>query len=143
MNNSFSTADRPETPKEKATSLFLVHHRFVEMLAFKAAPIGNIQQDIVHDCFIAFVEKADQWNLDADVRPVLLRITRNIAVNYWKKYLRTLPEQLRETYEYAYATRMESTEFSLCDKLATEEEVSVLRLCIQKLTPECRTILEQ
>ncbi|MDO5554288.1 MAG: sigma-70 family RNA polymerase sigma factor [Planctomycetia bacterium] len=127
--DSTATADR-----RKATELFLKHHDFVRLVAFETAPDMEYQDDIANDCFIEFVEKAQKWDYQSDIRPLLRKMTQNIAMRYWRTHLRTLPENMRKIAQHLQDKLYASDEFEDLSRL--QQEQILLDFCMKKLTPE-------
>ena len=73
---------------------------FVHSLAVRFAPWPGLADDITQQVFLEFINKADQWDLQRDVRPLLAAMTRNVALRAWREHTRTLPDQLRELAEH-------------------------------------------
>ena len=125
----------------KAQKLFLRHHDYVRLIAFTHAPDPALAEDIVNDCFLDFINKAQQWNLEKDVRPLLTGIVRNVARRYWREHSRQLPQWLQKVYTHI-SERLQKDEL-LQGADDHERIVAALNLCIQKLSPENRHIVEQ
>lgn len=135
--NSF---DDESTTRERAAKLFLEHYHFVQFVAFEEAPHIGFQGDIVNDAFVDFMNKAEQWDLDSDVRPLLKRITQIIAMRYWKSHLQTMPESLRLIAERVHQRLPSRTSLLGTDRL--DEELTALSHCIEKLPLRSRELLE-
>lgn len=124
--------------RDRASALFLRYYHFVEMVAFRAAPSAELQHDIVHDAFLDFMKKADQWDLDKDVRPLLKKITQNIALKYWRDHVRRLPEHLQPLAQ--------KVQEKISDELRPassnlDEQLSALEACVEKLSPRYRKLI--
>lgn len=66
--------------KEQASEIFMKNYQLVRIIAFENAPVDSLMEDIVHDTYIYFVEKADTWEYFPEKIPALLRtITKNMA----------------------------------------------------------------
>ncbi|MDO5581036.1 MAG: sigma-70 family RNA polymerase sigma factor [Planctomycetia bacterium] len=122
--------------QEKAAQLFLKYHYFVEKVAFCAAPSIQLQEDIVNDAFLDFIRKADQWDLDQDVRPLLKRITIISARRYWRDYVRSLPESLQTLAEIAKEEDRSDHSPNLEDQLESME------ICMKKLAQKAQNLLD-
>lgn len=122
--------------QEKAAQLFLKYHYFVEKVAFYAAPSIHIQDDIINDAFLDFIRKADQWDLDQDIRPLLKRITIISARRYWRDYARSLPESLQSLAEIA----RNETDTDLSPVL--DEQLEMMELCMKKLADKAKNLLD-
>ncbi|MDO5581515.1 MAG: sigma-70 family RNA polymerase sigma factor [Planctomycetia bacterium] len=135
-----SLPQQPRLTREKAAEIFLQNYAFVRTIAYRKAPARHLQDDIAHDAYIDFVEKAEQWEYDpGKVKSLLKRITEIIALRYWQKYIKDLPEKLRKAAEIIWK---ESYEESFLQKTQLEEQILALELCLQKLSPHHRELLE-
>ena len=73
----------------------------VRQVAMKTAPVRHVQEDIAHDVFVDFLSKYDQWDYDpTTIKALLTRMTKITALQYWRNYLKNLPERLREATEH-------------------------------------------
>lgn len=135
-----SDTSKMKLTRERAAEIFLQNYSFVRTIAYRNAPARHLQDDIAHDAYIDFVEKADQWNYDPNkVKSLLKRITEIIALRYWQKYIKDLPEKLRKAATIIWK---ESYKESFLEKTILEEQILSLELCIQKLSPQNRELLE-
>lgn len=122
---------------QKGHKLFLRHHDYVRLIAFIHAPDPALVEDVVNDSFIDFIQKVDQWDLEKDVRPLLAGIVRNIARQYWRKRSREMSDPLQNIYHHLIQ-RMEDE----VDTFDREKTLAALHLCLQKLSPQNRSIIE-
>lgn len=139
---SFSSEDNsPETSKrDQAIQIFLKYYNFVRAVAWRAAPSSFLLDDIAHDSFIEFVKNAEKWDYSGDLRPLLRKITQNVALVHWRKYLRNLPENLRNLGEYL---QMESeTPEEKQEEYDLEDRLLVLNQCLKKLPDKSRELVE-
>ncbi|MDD3585671.1 MAG: sigma-70 family RNA polymerase sigma factor [Thermoguttaceae bacterium] len=130
-------ADKNSLMNQKASLLFLKYHHFVEMTAFHNAPHPSLQGDIVNSVYIEFVQKADKWDLDRDVKPLLKRITELVALRFWKDYVRNLPKSLQTLADYLTPKNTPSeSETDIKDQAALLDE------CIERLPLKSRSLLK-
>jgi DNA-directed RNA polymerase specialized sigma24 family protein len=73
----------------QAAQIFLMHHDFVKGVALKHAPWPGLMEDITQQVFLEFLKKESQWDLEADVRPLLATMTRLVALRLWRERTRT------------------------------------------------------
>lgn len=121
---------------DKATQLFLRHYNFVLGLACRYAPFPGIAEDILHDVFVEFVQHADRWNPDEDVKPVLVRLTRFAVAARWREHLKHAPPALRKIAEHLK---------SIADTTAEPvdgDELLLLKHCLDKLPRKSRDVIE-
>lgn len=131
-----------ETGREKAMRLFLDEYRYVEAFALRLAPNRSCCDDIVHDVFTTFVAKADQWDLDCPLRPLLAGITKKIALRAWQQHLKTLPEGIRDVYRYAFDLETGHPYVEPeTDVQDLTEQLTALDICSKKLTDKCSELL--
>lgn len=124
----------------RASNLFLSNHGFVAGVAFRYAPLPGFNEDIVQQVFAEFVGHADRWDLDADVRPLLVRITQNVARRYWREQTRKMPEVLRQIAERARRVAERNAELD-AEQPRETEEIAALRRCVKKLPAKSREII--
>lgn len=136
---STSQNNNEEECRDRASALFLRYYHFVEAIAFRAAPSSELQSDIVHDAFLDFMKKADQWDLDSDVRPLLRKITQNIALQYWRNHMRSLPEYLQPLAEKIQKKISSSTDRTSQSNL--DEQLTALEGCVERLSPRYRRLV--
>ncbi|MDO5554104.1 MAG: sigma-70 family RNA polymerase sigma factor [Planctomycetia bacterium] len=136
MDQEVKTTEQSD--KQKVVSrLFMENIDVVRMTAFCTAPHRQLLGDIVNDSYVDFVQKADQWDVTSDIRPLLRTITRNIALQYWKEHRRSLPEALAQL-----ADRLQQQSSSDETNHRRAAELKALSLCLEGITEENRQILE-
>ncbi len=94
--------------------------------------------DIVNDVFIYFVERADRWDYQRDLTPLLRTITQHIALRHWRQYIKNMPSTLRELFEFLRNDN--ETESERLENL--EAEMAALDLCLIKLPQKYRQLIE-
>lgn len=126
--------------KETATQIFLQNHGFVRSVALKNAPTRSLQEDIAQDVYIYFTENADRWDYDESKIKALFRtITENIAGRHWRNHLKNLPENLQKI---ASLIQKESDSGVFQEESDLDRNLLLLNVCMQKLTPKNRELLE-
>jgi RNA polymerase sigma-70 factor (ECF subfamily) len=124
--------------KTQASLLFLAHHGYVKRLAVRQAPLHGISDDIVQQVFIEFTEKAEQWEISDDVRPLLAGITKKIVLSYWRDHSRHhCPDVLLKIAEHL---RKLGTDDPTPEQ--HEEEIHALRLCLEEIPPKHRRLID-
>lgn len=131
--------DNGEDRKDRASALFLRYYHFVEAIAFRCAPSSELQSDIVHDAFLDFMKKADQWDLERDVRPLLRKITQNIALQYWRNHVRNMPEHLQMLAEKVQKKISSDEDQTANSNL--DEQLAALEGCVERLSPRYRRLV--
>ncbi len=119
-----------ENNYQKASRLFLAQYNFVLGLAIHYAPNAFLADDIVHQVFIEFVEHAERWNLNADIRPILVRLTRFAASAHWREYRKMMPESLRKVAEHLQIAMEQRT------ASVRNNDILALRTCLSELSPK-------
>ncbi|MDO5553254.1 MAG: sigma-70 family RNA polymerase sigma factor [Planctomycetia bacterium] len=127
-----------EDKQKQASQAFLQNYHFVEKMAFRFAPSQQLQDDIVQDAFVDFVQKAEQWDLTQPIQPLLKRIVQISADRYWRSHMRNKPENLRKIAELLQSE-------SCCDdsSVTTQEQLDALDTCLKKLAEKARILFEQ
>lgn len=123
--------------KTQASLLFLTHHGYVRRLAVRQVPFCASSDDIVQQVFIEFTEKAEQWDIGDDVRPLLAGITKKIALGYWRDHARhNQPEVLLKIAEHL-------RELGRSDPLPEQhdQEIRTLRHCLEEIPEKHRRII--
>ena len=125
------------THETQAAQLFLAHHDFVKGVALKYAPWPGLMEDITQQVFLEFLRKESQWDLEKDVRPLLATMTRHIALRLWRDRTREKPEVVQKLADHI---RLLAEEREAMPRY--EEEISVLRTCLQKLPDKSRELIQ-
>lgn len=123
--------------EEKVATMLVRHHGFIFRHARRCVPFVDMAEDVVQQVFVEFLKRADQWDLEADLRPLLLVITRRTAQTLWKKQAKMLPSSLLEIAEYI------RTEFEndCPDSSSDSEKVEALQACVQTLPEQGKKLI--
>ncbi|MGL6197138.1 MAG: sigma-70 family RNA polymerase sigma factor [Thermoguttaceae bacterium] len=124
--------------KTTLTELFSENYGLVISLARRYAPNESLANDIVQQAFIEFVGSDNHWNLEADIRPLLHQITKNVALRHWHEKQRLSPEKIRAIGEYFAQRTQENT----ADDDYFETSLELLRLCLEKLPYKSRQLID-
>lgn len=125
-----------DDPKDRATQLFLSKYNLVLGLACRHAPFPGIADDILQDVFVEFVQNADRWNLEENIEPILVRLTRFAVASHWRERLKSRPSAMQKLAEHLKSiaeTNAESVD---------GDEMVVLRHCLGKLAPKSRELID-
>lgn len=126
--------------REEASQIFLQNIELVRTIAARRAPALSLMEDIVQDTYVYFVDKAEIWDRsDPSFKGLLKTITQNMAARHWDQWLRNLPEKLRLIAD-SLARASESV--SSPENLTADERIYALKICLQKLSPENRNLIE-
>lgn len=128
-----------ERIRKKAIRLFMDHYDFVRFTAFLNAPRKSLQSDIINDAFLEFVDNAERYDLQKEIRPLLRSITKNMALRYWRNIQQESPEMIRKIFEHLEKIK---DRFSTPER-DLEDEFTILDFCISKLSPENQNLLER
>lgn len=120
-----------------AAQVFLSHHDFVKGVALKYAPWPGLMDDITQQVFLEFMKKEAQWDLDKDARPLLATMTRHIAMRQWRERTRQQPDVVQKLADHI---RQLAEEREAPPRY--QDEISVLRTCLQKLPEKSRELVE-
>lgn len=126
-----------ESHETRAARAFLSHHAFVKGLALRHAPWPGLAEDILQQVFVEFLDKAAQWDLKKDARPLLATMTRQVALRHWREKTRLLPEAMRRLADHVRRLAEERDE-----PPRYEEDLTILRGCIEKLPDRSRSLLD-
>lgn len=127
-----------ESIQEKASQIFLQYYQYVGSVAIRLAPAAHLQEDIIHDAFLDFVEKAEQWDYESDMKPLLRRITQISAQRYWRSYTRNMPESLLRIAELL---RVDGESDDENDR-PLDDQLVAMDNCIKKLTANGMKLVE-
>ena len=112
--------------ENKIAELAKANERFVHTLALRLAPAPGLAEDIAQQVFLEFISKAAEWDLTADIKPLVAAMTRHVANRCWRERMRSLPEVQHELAAHIRQLA-EGREVSWFG----EEEKSVLKRCIR------------
>lgn len=121
-----------------AAQAFLAEHAFVRSIAIRAAPWPDLVDDIVQQVFLEFMRKAERWDLDHGVRPLLATMTRMVALRQWRAATRNKPETVLKLAEHLRQLAESGAE----DPPVEEYEIAALHRCLRDLPERSRTIVE-
>ncbi|MBB5040370.1 RNA polymerase sigma factor [Prosthecobacter dejongeii] len=125
------------TQETRAAQIFLTHHDFVKGVALKYAPWPGLMEDIAQQVFLEFMAKEQRWDLENDLRPLLATMTRHVAMRLWRDRTRQRPEVVQKLADHI---RLLAEESELPPRY--EEEVGLLRECLQKLPEKSRDLIQ-
>lgn len=123
----------------RAAQLVLAHHGFVKARALRLAPLPGLADDITQQVFLEFLAKQQQWDLEADVKPLLATMTRHVAMRCWRERTRQLPEVVRDLAEHVRALAEVEAESA---EARWEDELPALRRCVEKLPDQSRALVD-
>lgn len=123
--------------EQRAVECFLPFREFVKGAALRYAPLPGYSEDIAQQVFIEFVSHCDRWDLDNDVRPILLTITKNVALQLWRERKRIMPESVIMLGEFL---QKRSEEKLAPDRYETEK--AVLSACLNRLPKRSRELID-
>lgn len=112
--------------EKKATTLLMKYHHFVFRQARRAVTFSELAEDVAQQTFVDFLTKADQWDLEKDLRPLLMSMVQRRARAAWRERSKALPETLQKIGEYIQQELNQENDPS-------EDRLSALHTCIQKL----------
>src|SRR5262245_11995449 len=121
----------------RITEIVQSNGHFVRSLALRLAPAPGLAEDIAQQVFLEFIAKADQWDLERDVKPLLAKMTRNVALRCWRDKTRALSAEMRGLAEHIRA---------LAEEREVEwyrpEEQAALRQCLERLPEKSRRLID-
>src|SRR3990172_4352558 len=115
--------------EDRIREVLEVNLDYAKILASRFAPFPDLADDIVHQAFLEFLQKKDQWDLSRDIRPLLASMLRNVARRHWAERMQRSSPEMRELAAHIQhlAERERGAES------ATERRVAALRQCLHKL----------
>ena len=125
------------TIETHAAQVFLAHHDFVKGVALKYAPWPGLVEDIAQQVFLEFMAKESKWDLNKDARPLLATMTRHIAMRQWRERTRQQSDVVQKLADHI---RLLAEEREAPPRY--EDEIGVLRSCLQKLPEKSRELVE-
>lgn len=123
--------------EDRASQLFLQHHDFVKGRVLRYAPLPDFVEDITHQVFIEFVSKSEQWNLEKDVRPILVTLVKGFVHRAFHENRRNHPGTLMHLAEMI----AKRTEANGNDEFDYAKEKTALRKCMGRLKSRNRELV--
>ena len=124
-----------ELPFEKtAAALLTKYHRFVFWQARRSVPFPDMAEDVAQQVFVDFLAKADKWDLEKDLKPLLTEMVKRSARTVWQKESKLMPEALQEIAEFVQRELNDENE-------TQEDRLTALRSCMQKLPEGGRRLI--
>src|SRR5262245_45909150 len=123
--------------ESRITEIAESHGHFVRSTALRLAPAPGLAEDIAQQVFLEFVSKADQWDLDRDVKPLLATMTRNVALRFWREKTRAMSAEMRGLAEHIRG-------LAECSEVEwpRPEEQAALQQCLKQLSEKSRRFIE-
>lgn len=126
-------------PKDiQAAQLFLTHYGLVKRCALAASPLPRFAEDIAQEVFVEFMTHLDQWNIEADIRPLLAKTTFLAAKKYWREHMKSLPPMLAKVAENI---RYNEEEITKTGERPYKDEIAALWQCIDQLPTKSRDVI--
>jgi RNA polymerase sigma-70 factor (ECF subfamily) len=122
---------------EAFEKIYQVASGFVWSVAFRVTSNNETAQDVVQDVFLNVYNKLRQFQFKSSFKTWLYRITVNAALNACKKQKKELGLQR----DYKNAVRHSGSFSSAEERLEREERERLLRVLLEKLSPEQRTCI--
>ncbi|HEY1191953.1 MAG TPA: sigma-70 family RNA polymerase sigma factor, partial [Gemmata sp.] len=86
---------------------------------------------------VEFLAKANRWDLTRDIRPLLAKMTQNVALRLWRERHREHPDALRRLAEHV---RQLAAQRDAPPRYDDEREA--LRRCLDRLPEKSRALIE-
>lgn len=106
-------------------------------MAVRFAPWPGLVDDIFQQVFLEFMSGADRFDLQQDSRPLLITITRRIALQHWKHSIRHQSEPMQQLANHIRQVANERG-----NEVCWEEEAGALQTCLERLPRESRQLLD-
>lgn len=121
----------------KINRLLEEHEPFVKAMACRLAPLPQLAEDIAQQVFLEFLNKADQWDLSRDLKPLLAVMTRKVALRHWSERTRLMSLEMRELSDHIQELAED------CDlEWYGPEERTALQQCIEALPEKSRQLIK-
>lgn len=129
--------------EEKAAKIFLTYRDFVKEQTLRYAPIPGSSEDLFQEIFIEFVSKAEQWNLDEDVRPLLVFLAKRFAHRVIDEKKRNSPELMAKViHQLCLAAEERQKEEKTEEHGSYAEEKKALKACMDLLPKRSRALID-
>lgn len=126
-----------DASREWAQRVSVTYYAFILKVAAHVAPCPDLIPDIAHQAILDFITHHDRWDTESDPRPILAKITRNIAATQRRQWDWARPEVVRKISEIILQRANTAVEDDWRD-----EQRDRLDLCMKRLSPEARSLLE-
>lgn len=126
-----------ERHEDRIIQIFLDQHHFVRGVALRLVPYPHLADDVVQQVFTELLVGKNQWNLEQDIRPLLVTLTKNIAYAAWRQKSKTLPEKLEKIADHVRKIAEENVRPELF-----EEEQTALYQCLDQLPGKSRDLIQ-
>lgn len=129
------------SPQQLAEQRFLEEYDFLRRYAVRCAPRYDLADDLINEVFKLFVNGAERWNLQSDIRPILVHLARAVSADLWREQQRQSPESLgkiAERMRLRTETWLDEADFHEEQQRTTE----ALDHCIELLPTKSRRLLE-
>lgn len=131
--------------QKHAAERFLKEYDFVRRFSFYCVPKRELSEELAHEVFSVFVEKASQWDLNGDIRPILVKLVRSLGAKKWREHYRNSPKSLKKVAEMkqevlaGYSSQLEKS----FDQEENRKILDILKQCMNDLSEKSRSLLEQ
>ena len=120
--------------KENASALLIKYHNFVFRLARRAVTYHDLAEDVAQQTFTDFLARADEWDLEKDLRPLLMAMVQRRARSVWRERSKQLPENLQKIAGFIQQELNE-------DDDTTDTRMEALHSCMQKMPEGGRQLI--
>lgn len=130
---------------ETLLEFFRSKYGLVVHFARRMAPDPNLVPDIVQQVYLEFLKDARRknWILHEEGKPLLYRITKNVARKIWRNRQKENPESLRKIGEFLQAKIDSSRSWSETEiKEEGNNQIETLYQCLDKLSPKHRRLID-
>jgi len=92
-------------------------------------PFTHLVDEVVQQVYVEFLDGADRWDFDGNVKALLALMTQNIARAHWKSESRNFPEKLHEIAEHI---RQIAEDKSRDDDDQYARDLQAMKTCLEK-----------
>lgn len=114
-------------------------------VAKRYVPAPDLVQDVLQQVFIDFLHAAveNDWDENFEAGPILNRMTRNRAVELWRKRRKEFSVDYQEIADTLLDGHIESFDENDLEELNASQRLNALRNCVRSLPPKSRKLLEE
>jgi RNA polymerase sigma-70 factor (ECF subfamily) len=125
--------------QEAIAQLVMKYQQLVRHYLYSLAPDPSIADDLAQEVFVKLFNSIERIDPDRGIKPYLMRMTRNMAIDYWRK----MDHRRRKSNEILFCDLEQYYEPSHEDDMAENisPKFEALKICLGELNDRlCRVI---
>lgn len=125
--------------------MFLARNEMMCSIAKRYVPAPDLVQDVLQQVFIDFLHAVDKndWTESTDLNPILNRMTRNRAVELWRKRRKEFSVDFQDIADTLLDAYVEPFGENDSGESNMSKRLNVLRNCVRSLPIKSRELLEE